>query len=256
MKNNTEKDWTGNKNSIFKTLGASNHTDKERQNEDYYATDPIAIDVLLKDGGVTFNKPIWECSCGEGHLSERLKSFGYEVRSTDLIDRGYGEGGIDFLTYNQPWNGDILTNPPYKYAKEFIEHAMTLIPDGCRVFMFLKVQFLEGKARKELFKKYPPKCVYVSSSRILCAKNALFDEMRAGGGSVLGVPDTKFIISGEEMVGWNTRGEYENFQYAKLTDYLCYGIGASQLKNVCACCVDLAKYNDMTMAELFEKYGE
>lgn len=75
-------------------------------------------------------------------------------------------------------------------------------------------------------------------------------------GSVLGVPDTKFIISGEEMVGWNTREEYENFQYAKLTDYLCYGIGASQPKNVCACCVDLAKYNDMTMAELFEKYGE
>lgn len=29
------KDWTGNKNSIYKTLGASNHTDKERQNEDY-----------------------------------------------------------------------------------------------------------------------------------------------------------------------------------------------------------------------------
>lgn len=75
-------------------------------------------------------------------------------------------------------------------------------------------------------------------------------------GSVLGVPDTKFIISDEEMVGWNTRGEYENFQYAKLTDYLCYGIGASQPKNVCACCMDLAKYNDMTMAELFEKYGE
>ena len=34
------KDWTGNSNSIYKTLGASNHTDKERQNEDYYATDP------------------------------------------------------------------------------------------------------------------------------------------------------------------------------------------------------------------------
>ena len=41
------KDWTGNKNSIWKTLGATNHTDKERQNEDYYATDPIAIDKLL-----------------------------------------------------------------------------------------------------------------------------------------------------------------------------------------------------------------
>ena len=25
------QDWTGNKNSVYKTLGASNHTDKERQ---------------------------------------------------------------------------------------------------------------------------------------------------------------------------------------------------------------------------------
>ena len=40
------KDWTGNGNSIFKTLGASNHTDKERESQDYYATDPIAIDKL------------------------------------------------------------------------------------------------------------------------------------------------------------------------------------------------------------------
>lgn len=55
------------------------------------------------------------------------------------------------------WDGDILTNPPYKYEKEFIEHAMTIIPDGRKVFMFLKLQFLEGKARGELFKKYPPR---------------------------------------------------------------------------------------------------
>ena len=201
---NTEKDWTGNKNSIFKTLGASNHTDKERENDDYYATDPIAIDVLINDGGVIFDKPIWECSCGEGHLSERLKEFGYEVYSTDLVDRGYGEGGIDFLKCDKKWNGDILTNPPYKYAKEFIEHAMELIPDGCRVFMFLKVQFLEGKARKELFKKYPPKCVYVSSSRILCAKNAKFDEMRAGGGSAVAYAWYEFEkgYSGKSELKW------------------------------------------------------
>lgn len=179
------RDWTGNKNSIFKTLGASNHTDKERQNEDYYATDPIAIDVLLNDGGVTFDKSIWEPACGQGHLSERLKEHGYNVWSTDIVDRGYGEGALDFFSYNDVWDGDILTNPPYKFAKEFIEHSMEIIQKGCRVFMFLKVQFLEGKARKKLFEKYPPKYIYVSSSRILCAKNANFDEMRAGGGSAV-----------------------------------------------------------------------
>ena len=42
------KDWTGNKRSTFVTLGASNHTDKERQHEDYYATDPIAAKLLLE----------------------------------------------------------------------------------------------------------------------------------------------------------------------------------------------------------------
>ena len=97
-----------------------------------------------------------------------------------------------------------MTNPPYKYAKEFIEHAMELISDECRVFMFLKVQFLEGKARKELFKKYPPKCVYVSSSRILCAKNAKFDEMRAGGGSAVAYAWYEFEkgYSGKSELKW------------------------------------------------------
>lgn len=176
------KDWTGNGKSIFTTLGASNHTEKEREINDYYATDPIAVDALLQ-GGAELNHKIWECSAGQGHLSERLIELGYEVRSTDLIDRGYGEGGIDFLQATEMWDGDILTNPPYKYAKEFIEHAMTIIPDGRKVFMFLKLQFLEGKARGELFKNYPPRYVYVSRSRILCAKNGMFEEMKAGGGS-------------------------------------------------------------------------
>lgn len=45
-----EKDWTGNAKSIYTTLGASNHTDKEREFNDYYATDPIAVDALLSGG--------------------------------------------------------------------------------------------------------------------------------------------------------------------------------------------------------------
>ena len=43
--------------------------------------------------------------------------------------------------------------------------------------------------------------------------------------------------------------------YTNLTEYLCECVGASTGKNVCACAMDLAKYNDMTMAKLFEKYG-
>ena len=84
-------DWNGNGNSVWKTLGASNHTDKERENDDYYATEPKAAELLLELE--QFSPNIWECACGEGHLSEVFKKHGYNVYSTDLVDRGYGGGG-------------------------------------------------------------------------------------------------------------------------------------------------------------------
>jgi hypothetical protein len=58
------KDWTGNGNSIYKTLGASNHTEKERQKNDYYATEPHATELLLEKE--KFSSNIWECACGGG----------------------------------------------------------------------------------------------------------------------------------------------------------------------------------------------
>jgi len=178
------KDWTGNKNSIYKTLGATNHTSEERQNEDYYATDPKAAVLLLELE--KFSENIWECACGEGHLSQVFEKAGYKVRSSDLMDRGFGETGVDFLSEeNKFWDGDIITNPPYKYAQEFIQKSLDIIPNGKKVAMFLKVQFMEGKGRKNMFISNPPKVVYVSSSRLLCAKNAEFDKMIANGGSAV-----------------------------------------------------------------------
>lgn len=179
----SNKDWTGNKNSIYKTLGASAHTDKDREENDYYATDPIAIDVLFSVE--SFQGSIWECACGEGHLSKRMAENGKVVVSTDLIDRGFGIPGIDFLETNPAMGDNIITNPPYKYALEFAEHALDILEDGKKLALFLKLQFLEGKKRKQFFINYPPKKVYVSSSRILCAKNADFQGMKDGGGSAV-----------------------------------------------------------------------
>ena len=51
--------------------------------------------------------------------------------------------------------------------------------------MFLKLTFMEGKGRKELFQKTPPKVIFVSSSRLLCAKNGEFQKMKDGGGSAV-----------------------------------------------------------------------
>lgn len=197
------KDWTGDKNSIFKTLGATNHTTKEREYNDYYATDPIAIDSLIQSGGQISHK-VWEVACGEGHLAKRLEQYGHEVYATDLVDRGYGKGGVDFLQCQDKWNYDILTNPPYKYALQFIEHGLELIPDGSKVFMFLKLQFLEGKARRKLFDTGCLKTLWVSTSRILCAKNAMFEEMKAGGGSAVAYGWFEFQkgYKGDPVIKW------------------------------------------------------
>ena len=159
--------------TAYSILGASNHSKGERQAEDYYATEPKAVELLLEVE--KFDKKIWECACGEGHISKVLEAAGYEVRSTDIVDRGYGTGGIDFLEDIREWDGDIITNPPYKYAKEFVEQAMKSVKDGAKVAMFLKLTFMESKSRKELFTKYPFKTLYVSSSRLQCAKNGVFD---------------------------------------------------------------------------------
>ena len=167
------KEWTGDRNSIYKTLGASNHTQDEREKNDYYATDPAAVKKLLQKE--VFNKNIWEPACGAGHISKVLQEGGYDVKSTDLVYRGYGEEKtIDFLKTNITFNGDIITNPPYKMATEFVEKAINVIPDGNKVAMFLKIQFLESKKRRVLFEKYPPQTVYVFSERINCAKNGIF----------------------------------------------------------------------------------
>ena len=177
------KDWTGNKNSIYTTLGASNHCNEERANNDYYATDPKAAELLLELEN--FSDNIWECASGEGHLANVFKSAGYNVKCSDLVDRTGNTEIIDFLKFKGTFDGDVITNPPYKYAKEFVEKALESVTDGHKVAMFLKLQFLEGKGRREFFDKYPPKMVYVSSSRIMCAKNGDFDGIKESGGSAV-----------------------------------------------------------------------
>lgn len=177
------KDWIGNSNSVFKTLGSSQHCADERQKDDYYATEPKAAELLLNQVPELNN--VWECACGEGHLSKVFEKAGVLGKSSDLIDRS-GNEVQDFLAIeNHHWSGDIVTNPPYKYAKEFVQKALQIVNDGRLVCMFLKLQFMEGKGRKSLFLTHPPKVIYVSSSRLNCAKNGNFEGLRTSGGSAV-----------------------------------------------------------------------
>ena len=78
----------------------------------------------------------------------------------------------DYLTWETDERFDfIITNPPYSLASEFVEKSMKLLDDNGMCCMFLKLQFLEGAKRKELFRKYPPKYIYVFRNRMATWKN-------------------------------------------------------------------------------------
>lgn len=106
---------------------------------------------------------------------------------------------------------------------------------------------------------------------------------RSSLGSNQGSPDAKYTINGKEIFAWDgcyrfnfykdncidceDRMDgmcealdtdidvcYKERKYNTLLDYLCNEMGASQPRNVCALAVDLAKYNNITIGELFTKY--
>ena len=101
-----------------------------------------------------------------------MEELGKIVHSTDLIDRNYGQGGVDFLQKTTKFKGDIVTNPPYSKAQEFCEKAIELTNN--KVAMFLKLTFLEGQKRRKFFEEHPPTTIYVYSSRRKCALNGDF----------------------------------------------------------------------------------
>ena len=78
---------------------------------------------------------------------------------------------------------------------------------------------------------------------------------RWASGSSLSFPsgDTKVTVNGVKMIGFDG-SDLLNDKYQNLTDYLCCAIGASNETNVCACSVDLAAANGMTLGELWTVY--
>lgn len=158
------------KNTI-KVLGSSSHTDAERSKLDYYGTDPRSTRALLEVEKFN-NNNVWEPCAGHHLIANELIKEGYTVRLSDIAEYdGYEHELIDFLNYEGTWSGDICTNPPYGLATSFIEKALNIVEPGCKIAMFLRLQYLEGKGRYEkIFKDNPPKTVYVFINRQTSSK--------------------------------------------------------------------------------------
>ena len=151
-------------------------SDRERADNDYYATPFHATEAILNAlesvGETLSSDSILEPAAGEGHIVKVLKEhYPYnEIIANDIAWRESRlgidvTGGIDFLVCNPYRKYDtIIMNPPFKYAKEFVEKALEI--SNHFVICFAKIQFLETVERKKLFENSPLKYVYVFSRRV------------------------------------------------------------------------------------------
>lgn len=140
--------------------------------DELYQTTPDNIDCIATL--LDFNdEVIWECACGDGNISKRLYEITGNVPiSSDLRDRGFGVGNVNFLnddyTLTDHYGIDqptmIFTNPPYekrkgeKYslAEQFVRKALTLMkPVNGKVIMFMRTEFDTAKNRKPIFEDHP-----------------------------------------------------------------------------------------------------
>lgn len=120
------------------------HSLAERGN-DLYETPPEAVAALLRAERLPHT--IWEPACGPGSIVGVLRAAGHRVVATDLVDYGlHGQAGIDFLMEFAAPEGieAVVTNPPFKLAQQFVEHALYLCP---KVIMLLRLAFLESNRR-------------------------------------------------------------------------------------------------------------
>jgi len=131
---------------------------RNRIDNDFYATPLSSISALLNVESIIY--PALEPACGQGHISKLLK----DVDSYDLIDRGYGVGGIDFINHKFTKKyATVITNPPFKLFQEFAEKALLIATD--KVILFGKIQILEGIKRSKFLEDSPLSIVYVFRQR-------------------------------------------------------------------------------------------
>lgn len=129
---------------------------------DFFPTPAWATHALIDNE--EFVGDIWESACGDGAMAEVLAKTGNEIISTDLIDRGYGEGGVDFLTTDRRAN-NVVTNPPYNAAEGFVRAGLRAADN--KFALLLRLAFLEGANRQRtIFTDAPPSRVWVFSERI------------------------------------------------------------------------------------------
>jgi hypothetical protein len=151
---------------------------------DLYETPSVAIEALLRVEQLPPH--IWEPACGRGAIVNVLRSAGHEVVATDIADYGLpitppGYWNRDFLLETDAPEGTeaIVTNPPFRFAEEFVAHALELSP---LVIMLLRLAFLESERRCHILENCGLARVHVFRKRLPMMHRANWTGPKANSG--------------------------------------------------------------------------
>lgn len=127
-----------------------------REERDFYPTPMEVPWALLKAEQITGS--IHECACGNGAMTRIFEKVGFKVVSTDIHPLGVGEK-ISFFDVTEPLADNIITNPPFDLAEEFIRHALEVLKPQM-LALVLKSTYWHAASRKKLFDQHRPAAIY------------------------------------------------------------------------------------------------
>lgn len=168
----------------------------KREKDDFYPTPPEGTEALLSVE--KFDGAIWEPACGDGAICKVLEANGYSVAATDLVARGYGQSGVDFLMEWETRAPNIVTNPPFKMGNEFVRHSLSMTTG--KVAILLRLNFLEGIERGEMFRSTPLARVHVFSKRLTMSAGG--DRGSSGGMIAFAWFVWEHGYTGKPTLGW------------------------------------------------------
>jgi hypothetical protein len=152
----------------------------QRKSRDFYATPAWVTGALLSH--VRFRGPIWEPCCGDGAMSSVLSAHGYQVVSTDIVNRGFGPPGVDVLeAQTVPRRcASIITNPPYgdtgsqsgqsrsaAAMLHFLRHALRLTETvQGQLALLVRLNWIAGRRAATIMAAAPFAATIILSKRI------------------------------------------------------------------------------------------
>jgi hypothetical protein len=134
-----------------------------RMKDDFYPTPKECTIALMRAEDQYMPAHVWEPACGDGAIATIIGGHNRKVESTDLVNRGYGSGGRNFLFELDLIAPAIVTNPPFSLAAPFIKKAHELGAEY--IALLLKSTFWHAANRTGLFFRYPPARIYALTWR-------------------------------------------------------------------------------------------